>query len=128
MTDHQVAQALGDLQGTVRGMAEQWHRQEEAATNGRRALYERFEALSNQMGLISGQVTGLTADIAEIKRDVENQIMPTIDNVKARAAHRDGMLLAGRLFWGLVAALAAAAGFAIHEMLLYFGHLPLSHP
>jgi hypothetical protein len=87
----------------------------------RRALYERFEGMSRQMGEISGQVDGVTQDVAEMKNDINTRIMPSIDAYKADAARKAGAILASKMFWALIVAIASAVGFAIHEALLYFG-------
>lgn len=105
----------------MRGMAEQWKSQETSATAGRRALYERFEGLSAQMGEMSGNLDGVTQDVAEMKNDIAERVMPTIEAYKLEIARKSGVIWASKLFWSLIVALAGAVGFAVHEMLLYFG-------
>ena len=121
--DPQMLRALGDLEGTVRNMSEQWKSQSKAqsAANGRRALYERFEGMSRQVGEMSGKLDGVTQDVAELKNDIQSEIMPTINAFREAAARKLGVLWAGKIFWSLVVAVAGSVGFAIHEMLLYFG-------
>lgn len=125
MNDHSVAQALGDLQGTVRAMSTQWAAQEETASAGRRALYERFERVSAQLVQNTSKLDGVTQDVAEIKESIDTKVMPTVDAYKADAARKSGVAWAGKLFWSLIVALAGSVGFAVHEMLLYFGHNPI---
>jgi len=120
-TDPQIVRALGDLEGTVRGMASQWAAQEVSANAGRKALYERFEGMSAQIGKMAGQLEGSIQDVAELKNDIDNKVMPTIDAYKAEVSRKIGAMGMGKLFWSLMVALASAAGFAIHEMMLYFG-------
>ena len=120
-TDPQIVRALGDLEGTVRSMSKQWAAQEEGATAGRRALYEKFEGMSSQMGKVSSKLDGVVQDVAEMKNDINTNVMPTIDEYKAEVARKIGALAVGKLFWTLMVALASAIGFAIHEVLLYFG-------
>lgn len=120
-TDPQIVRALGDLEGTVRGMAEQWKSQEVSATAGRRALYERFEGLSVQMGTMSGNLDGVTQDVAEMKNDIADKVMPTIEAYKLAAARQSGVMWATKLFYSAIVAFAGAVGFAVREMLIYFG-------
>src|SRR5882762_5549820 len=119
MNDHAVAQALGDLQGTVRSMAEQWRRQDESANVGRRGVYERLEKLSQQVSSMQANLEGVTQDIAELRNEIEAEVMPTIEAVKMAAAKQSGAMSAGKIFWSFMVGVAGAIGFAIHEMLQY---------
>ena len=119
MNDHAVAQALGDLQGTVRSIQEQWRRQDESANVGRRGVYERLEKLSQQVVAMSANLDGVTQDVAELKNDIEAEVMPTIDAVKMAAAKQSGAVWAGKIFWSFMVGVAGAIGFAIHEALQY---------
>ncbi len=130
MTDQQLAQALGDLrqafgnlQGTVHAMADQWHRQENTASAGRKALYERFELMSTQMGRVSSDCKVVVEDVAELKNDIEKKIMPTIDSYRSSQDRRGGAMDVGKVMWALILAAATVVGFAIHEALVYLGHI-----
>jgi hypothetical protein len=120
MNEDSVARALGELQGTVRSMSEQWRRQDENATVGRRALYDRFEGVSQQVTKMSVSLDVVTQDVAELKHDINTDVMPTIDAVRMEAARRLGMMSAGKIFWAFLVGVAGAVGFAVHEMLQYF--------
>ena len=120
MNEDSVARALGDLQGTVRGMAEQWRRQDDNANVGRRGVYDRLEKLSHQMSSMSTNLEGVTQDVAELKNDIKTEVMPTIEAVKMAAAKQSGALWAGKIFWSFMIGIAGAIGFAIHEALKYF--------
>ena len=113
MNEDYVARALGDLEGTVRSMSEQWRRQDESANVGRRAVYERLEKLSQQVVAMSANLDGVTQDVAELKNDIEAEVMPTIDAVKMAAAKQLGALWAGKIFWAFLVGLAGVLGFAI---------------
>ena len=119
MNDHAVAQALGDLQGTVRSMAEQWRRQDENANVGRRAVSARLEDLSRQMMTMTAKLDGVTQDVAELRNEIETEIMPTIEAVKMTTAKQSGALWAGKIFWSFMIGIAGTIGFAVHEMLQY---------
>lgn len=114
-----VARALGDLQGTVRSMSDQWKRQEDAAVAGRRGLYERFESLSVQVMSMSHKLDGVTQEVAELRNDIEKEVMPTVDAVRIAAAQKLGAMWAGKLFWSLILGIAGAIGFVVHELLQY---------
>ncbi len=120
MTDERIATALGDLQGTVRSLTEQWRRQDESANAGRIMLYERFEMLSGQMLKMSHMLDGVTRDVAELRNDIKTKVMPTIDAYRMETARRLGVVWAGRTFWTFLIGAAGAIGFAVHEMLQLF--------
>jgi seryl-tRNA synthetase len=120
MSEDSVVRALGEMQGTVRSMSEQWRRQEEAAINGRQGLYDRFEKLSEQVMRMSHAVDAVTQDVAELHNDIRNNVKPTIDNYRMEVARRVGMLWAGRMLWTILVGAAGAIGFAVHEMIKFF--------
>jgi hypothetical protein len=124
MNEDSVSRALGELQGTVRSMADQWRRQDEIANAGRLALYERFESLSMQMLRMSGALDAVTQDVAELRNDVNNEIKPAIDSYRLEAARRLGVLWAGRTMWTFMVGIAGAVGFAAHEMVQFFTRKP----
>ena len=117
MNDHAVAQALGDLQGTVRSIQEQWRRQDESANAGRRGVYERLETLTQQVMRMSANFESVAQDVAELKNDIETEVMPTIDAVKMATAKQSGAMWAGKIFWSFLVGVAGALGFALQHFL-----------
>jgi len=120
MNEDSVARALGVLQGTVRAMSEQWRRQDDNANAGRRAVSERLEDLSEKVVTMSHNLDGVTQDVAELKNDIETEVMPSVRAFQIAAAHRLGVIWAGKMFWALLVGVAGAVGFAVHEALQYF--------
>jgi hypothetical protein len=125
ISEKEVIRALGDLEGTVRAlsstvkdMADQWRDQEKHAVASRRILYDRVEGFSAQLGNVLGQIAGITQDVAELKNDIDDKIMPTVTAYNAGIAHKAGAMWASGLYWTFLCALAAACGYAIH--LYYF--------
>ena len=100
-------------------MIAQWAKQENHASAGRQIVFERIEALTREIGNVSMDVRMATQDIAELKNDIETRITPTVENYKIGVARKEGAMWAGKLMYGLLAAAATAAGFAIH--LVYSG-------
>ena len=124
--DKSVERALGDLEGTVRAQTEtiknlidRWARQDAAATEGRKRLYERFETLSNQVAGSSVTLAELKKDFDDLKEHVFERIMPTINAYNLAAAHRAGMWVMSKLFWAGILAICTVVGYGIHEMLQY---------
>lgn len=128
--DKSVERALGDLEGTVRAqtgtiknLTDEWARRDDAATEGRRSLYLRFEALSTQVTASLISIDVLKKDFEEFKQYVHKEIMPTIAAYKLADARRAGMWLMSRLFWAAVLCLFTLIGYAVHEFLQYL-HKP----
>lgn len=97
--------------------------------NGRKHLYERFEALSNQVAGAIVTIDSVKSDVEEIKAEIDAKIMPTVTSYNMETAHRAGMWLAGKMVWATILAVATILGFIIHEIFQYFAHgtLPLGH-
>ncbi len=117
-----VVRALGDLEGTVRSMSDQWKRQEEAATSGRRTVHDRLEVLSSQIIRALAMLDGVQQDVAELKNDIEEKVMPTVQAYKMDVAKKAGAMGTGKLIWGIILAVCTVGGFAIHEAIVYFSH------
>jgi len=122
-----MLRALGDLEGTVRHMSDQWRRQEDAATAGRAALHSRFEEISAQMSKVSADCISIIHDVAELKKDIDEKIMPTVEEYKTSMARNEGAIIAGRTFWSLVVCASTVFGFVVHQAIAYFGHGSVSH-
>ena len=120
-TPNSLIRALGDLEGTVRGMADQWKSQETAAAAARKALYERFEGLSAQVGQMASKIDGAIQDVAELKNDLDDNVMPTISAYNTDIARRGGVMWASKLFWAFILAVGTVVGFAGHLIESYLG-------
>jgi hypothetical protein len=123
-TDPQIVRALGDLEGTVRNMREQWKSQDDNANASRKALYERFDTVISKVGEVVHKIDGITQDVAEIKNEIDTKVMRTIDAYKIEIARKVGALAMGKVFWGLIVAVGSSIAFAVHEILLYIGGGP----
>ncbi len=125
MTD--VARALGDLEGTVRSLQDQWRRQEEAAAAGRRVLHDKFDAMTIQVHNLTGVAYGVQQDLAEIKNEIDEKVMPSINAYALDKSRQSGMVDMGKLIWAGVIGICTLTGFAIHEIFQYLaksGGLP----
>lgn len=121
-----LARAIGDLEGTVKGLRgeitdlrTQWGQQEAAATSGRSKLHARVDELGRELATNTAVTRAMKGEVDEIKQHIEDKVMPTITAYRLELAHRAGMWLMGKLFYGLVLALAATLGFFIHEGFQY---------
>lgn len=126
-----LTMAVGELNGVVKAMTVQWAQQENHASAGRTIIHEKIDALTREVGTVSANVRLVTQDVAELKNDVDENVTPAINAYNLKAAHtagrREGIAVTGRMAYALFMALAAAVGFAIHQMTIYFGHNPVHH-
>lgn len=116
-----VARALGDLEGTVRELSKQWERQEATAVAGRKAVYERVDSLNAKVSDLQAAADGVQRNLAEIKSDIEEKIMPVINAYALGQARWGGVKDAGRFVWAAIIAGFATLGWIIHEILQYLG-------
>jgi hypothetical protein len=96
---------FGSLEEAVRNLTSQWKHQDDAAMRGRRAVYERLEALTTKVAVGDEVLKSLQSDMAEIKADIKEKIMPTIEAYKLDKAHRGGFFSFGKGMWIAITAL-----------------------
>ncbi|MHC2578247.1 hypothetical protein ACVI1J_009664 [Bradyrhizobium diazoefficiens] len=82
------ARTIGGLQVTVNTLTQQWRDQDEKASQGRRALYEKIEGLVDDIRTLEGQVKAAISDIAFMK--------PIVDGVIEARQQVKGAVKAGR--------------------------------
>ena len=114
-----VARALGDLEGTVRSLKEQWERQDTAAREGRRVLHDKFDALTVQVHNLTGVAYGVQQDVAEIKNEIDEKIMPTVNAYALDKARIGGMIDTGKLVKAAILSFCVLIGWFVHEALQY---------
>jgi hypothetical protein len=112
MTDgaiHQVSAEIGGLKAAVEMMTTTWQAQEKSATEGRRALHDKFDALSKDVIRLTGEVANVSEDLAAIK--------PAIDAFKTARDRQDGAQWMGKLIWVAFIGIAGVVGGFIVEFL-----------
>ncbi len=104
-----LANRMGQLEGQQKMFMENWARQDSLAHESRRMVYERIELLTRQVERMATDVTSIQQDVAEMKKEIEEEITPTIEaveNRKHRAAGAKGV-------WALVGATIISLGSAL---------------
>ena len=94
-----INRSIGGLESTVNSMLETWRSQEANASQGRRDLHQKFDAIRIEVATLSANVTGAVADISELK--------PAVDAFKDARQQAVGAQKLGRWIW---AALFASGG------------------
>lgn len=107
MTDDAVQAALremagqiGSLGSTVKSLETTWRGQEAAATEGRRELHRKFEAMSEKVSTLSGRVEEILKDILDMK--------PTVKAIETARERAIGAGMLGKALWAIGGAMVAA--------------------
>ena len=115
---HQVSAEIGGLKAAVEMMTTTWQSQERTASEGRRSLHDKFDALQKDVMRLTAEMENVSKDLAEIK--------PAIAVFKTARARQEGAQSMGKAIWVAFIGLAGVAGSIIVEWLHLFW--PPKHP
>lgn len=107
---HDIVSRLGNLEGTVRTFMQQWVTQDQTASSGRRVIHERLELMSNQITRVATDVQNTQQDVAELRNEIDDKVMPKIEE-REQTKHQK---IGAKGVWAIVssAIIAAASGLA----------------
>jgi uncharacterized protein YukE len=112
-----MSRSIGGLESTVKSLVQTWQSQETLASQGRRDLHQKFDALRLDVHSMATQVAGALTDIAALK--------PSVDAFEdARTEARGAQKLGRRLFAGIGAIgtlIGAALGWALTNYWIAIG-------
>ncbi len=91
---------VGQLEGTLKTFMEQWSRQDSLAHESRRITFEKIDLLGKQVERVATDVQNVQQDVAELKKEIDEQIMPTVDHVKVRKHYAAG----AKSVWAMIGA------------------------
>lgn len=95
----EMAGQIGALGATVKSLESTWRSQEAAATEGRRELHRKFEAMSDKVSTVSGRVEEILKDILTMK--------PIVDEVEMAKQRAIGASMLGKAMWAVGGAMVA---------------------
>lgn len=108
--EKKLDRSIGRLEGKVELLTETWQRQDAEATAGRRALYDKVDAMIREVTRLTGRVDTIAADLAALKPSID-----TFDQLRNQAI---GSKKAIALVWscviGLITALTAGLVELVH--------------
>ncbi len=104
-----LATRVGQMEGTIKTFMDNWARQDQLAHEGRRLLYDRVEMISKQVDRIATDVINVQQDVAEMKKEIEEEITPTIESVEKHKERAIG----ARGVWAMIAGACVAAASAL---------------
>lgn len=67
----EMSRSIGGLESTVKTLVSTWQSQEASASQGRRDLHQKFEALSEKVSAMAAKLDTVIRDVASIKPSVE---------------------------------------------------------
>lgn len=97
----EMARSIGGLESTVKTMVATWQAQELSASQGRRDLHQKVDALRADLHLHQSDLQSMGGQIAGALRDIADMRL-TVDAVRAAKLKASGALTAGRWFYWLV--------------------------
>src|SRR5438445_2262033 len=117
-----VERALGILEGTVRSLMDQWARQDSHATASRAAVYAKLELLAGQVDRVANDAENIQQDVAEMRNDIDEQIMPTVNKIRAEWERKLGSRTTLGIIWGGITASSIVIGYTVDKLIQYFRH------
>jgi uncharacterized protein YoxC len=88
----EMSRTIGGLESTVKTLVTTWQSQDASASQGRRDLHQKFDAVRQEVSGLAAQVATVVKDIADIKPSVE-----AFENAKQQA---QGAQKLGKWIWG----------------------------
>ena len=114
-----LAVRVGSLEGTVRTFMDRWKDQDDAASLGRRVTHEKIELLAMQIERLANDLRGVQQDIAELKNEVDEEIMPTVRSTEFARERQAGAKGVWAFIAGAVLAAASALAYIADKALSY---------
>lgn len=90
----EMSRTLGGVESTVKSLVSTWQSQEASASQGRRDLHQKFEALADKVSGLSAKVDTAIKDITEIKPSVQ-----AFEDAKQQAK---GAQTLGKIIWAIL--------------------------
>lgn len=105
-----LAVRVGEMEGLLKAFREQWRDQDTAANLSRRVTHEKIELLSMQVERLANDILHMQQDIAEIRNDMDDEVLPSIlvgKYARERKAGAKSVLVA--IYGGLIVLISAIA-------------------
>ena len=95
-----LAARVGQLEGTLKTFMETWARQDQLAHSSRQLTQDQLNLLGKQIERVATDVQSIQQDVAETKKEIDEQIMPTVDLIKFRKHYAAG----AKSVWAMIGA------------------------
>lgn len=117
---HNLAVRVGQLEGTLKTFMETWARQDQLAHESRRVTYDRLELIGKQVERVATDVQNVQQDVAELKKEIDEQVMPTVDHVQNKTHYAAGRKSVWAMIGAGVVMLASALAYIGDKIASYF--------
>jgi hypothetical protein len=119
-----LAARVGQLEGRISEFMDRWKTQDEAASLGRSVTQSKIELLSLQMERLANDVQGMQQDLAELKKEVDEEVMPSVRVTEfARGRRAGSRTTLGMIYAGAVIVVSALAYIA-DRLMAWLMHKP----
>src|SRR6266852_5725362 len=122
---HQMSMVVGGLQADVKNLARSienlnkvWGERDQNATEGRRALHEKFELHRQESGI---QMAAMALRVDRLVDQVKI-IEPSVTSFKEEKLRDEGAKRLGKGLIGAMITVAGGAGWGIHEFIGWIRH------
>ncbi len=115
-TNADLHRTLGVIEAKVEGLRAEFNRERDGAQSHRQSLRETITALAQAVRDLTGQLTALNGDLAEIK--------PLVNDYRENRDQARGAAKLGRWLYGAFIAVAAVAGVIVNEVWKWLGKHP----
>jgi len=119
-----IQRALGVVEGTLRGLMDQWGRQEAEAARMRQENNQKLELLSRQVERLSSDLHNVQQDVAEMRNDYEDRINPALNTAEAERNQRIGSRTVWALFATGAATVLTSIGYVVDRLIKYWSLPP----
>lgn len=119
-----LAVRVGQLEGSLKTFMDNWATQDRLAQDSRRVVSDRIELLSRQVDRIATDVQNVQQDLAELKKEVDEQISPTIKTWQFTAQQKIGAKGVWAMVWAAIIAVGSIMAYLGDKAVEYFLHKP----
>ena len=114
-----LAIRVGSLEGAVKTFMENWQRQDQLAHESRRLTYERLELIGKQIDRIATYVQNVQQDVAELKKEIDEDVMPPIQMMEQGKQQKLGAKGVWLLLGAASMAMLSAAAYVADKILSF---------
>ena len=114
-----LAVRVGQLEGTMKTFMENWAAQDKLAHDARRIVYERLEMLGRQVDRVATDVNNMQQDIAELKKEVDEEVAPVIKTFEMASERKLGAKGVWAVVSGVLIAMATGLAYVFDKIAAY---------
>lgn len=119
-----LAARVGRFEGRLEQFMDQWRQQDTSASLSRQVTHQRLELLSTQVDRLANDLMHIQQDLAELKKDVDEEVMPTIRVWEFANARKAGAKAVWIGIYGGAVVLISALAYAADKFVTWVTHKP----